>query len=567
MIRQSGVGLAATLAALLPAQADVTISGAATANMSCAGGVCVPTAVDAVLNVNELESLLAAGNVEVTTTGYGVQAKDIHVAAALGWSNTSTLALDAYKTVAVERPVTVRGEGGLSVKTNDGGTGGEFWCGSKGRVTFKNFAGTLAINGTAYTLVSSIATLAAAISANPSGAFALANSYDASGDGTYAASPVSTVFSGKFDGLGNTISNLTINDPTDNDLVGLFAETSGTLANIRLTNENVTGASGGSSDDTEHVGGLVAYESSGTIEHAFVSGAVAGNTGAIVGGLTGVEEGAVTSSITTATVSAVAPGAAGGLVGVTGNDSGPITDSYATGNVSGGAFTGGLVGLSSGPIKHSNASGAISGEDQYAYAGGLFGMNNGENIDRSFATGAVTCTFHCGGLVGLNALGPGGTATISKSYSTGSVTGTGGAGAGGLVGFNVAALVIDSYAMGAVSAQEAGGLVGNDAPNSISISRSYSAGTVSGTSGSTGGLIGDDQRSGTLKHDYWDTTTSGITNKSQGAGNIANDPGIKGLSNTKLQSGLPNGFSPRIWAENPNVNGGLPYLLTNAPII
>lgn len=57
---------------------------------------------------------------------------------------------------------------------------------------------------------------------------------------------------------------------------------------------------------------------------------------------------------------------------------------------------------------------------------------------------------------------------------------------------------------------------------------------------------------------------TGITNN-QGAGDLANDPGVKGLSNTKLQSGLPKGFSPRVWAENPDINGGLPYLIANPP--
>jgi hypothetical protein len=78
-------------------------------------------------------------------------------------------------------------------------------------------------------------------------------------------------------------------------------------------------------------------------------------------------------------------------------------------------------------------------------------------------------------------------------------------------------------------------------------------------------LIAADDFEGSLKKDYWDTTTTGVTNLAQGAGNIANDPGIKGLSNAKLLSHLPGGFNPRIWAETPNINGGLPYLVDNPP--
>ena len=42
-------------------------------------------------------------------------------------------------------------------------------------------------------------------------------------------------------------------------------------------------------------------------------------------------------------------------------------------------------------------------------------------------------------------------------------------------------------------------------------------------------------------------------------------PGITGLTTAQLQSGLPAGFDPSIWAESPNINGGLPYLITNPP--
>jgi hypothetical protein len=57
----------------------------------------------------------------------------------------------------------------------------------------------------------------------------------------------------------------------------------------------------------------------------------------------------------------------------------------------------------------------------------------------------------------------------------------------------------------------------------------------------------------------------GINNPSQGAGNIANDPGITGLTTQQLQSALPTGFDPKIWASNPNINNGYPYLRANPP--
>jgi hypothetical protein len=46
---------------------------------------------------------------------------------------------------------------------------------------------------------------------------------------------------------------------------------------------------------------------------------------------------------------------------------------------------------------------------------------------------------------------------------------------------------------------------------------------------------------------------------------VENDPGIKGLGNSELTSGLPKGFNPRVWTESPDINGGLPYLIANPP--
>jgi hypothetical protein len=64
---------------------------------------------------------------------------------------------------------------------------------------------------------------------------------------------------------------------------------------------------------------------------------------------------------------------------------------------------------------------------------------------------------------------------------------------------------------------------------------------------------------------YWDTDTSGVADPSRGAGNVSNEPGITGLSDAQLKSGLPSGFDPSIWAQSPSINGGFPYLIANPP--
>src|ERR1700733_6826164 len=119
VVRHVASGLilgAACAAVLLPASgamANVTISSDATQNMSCANGICSPTASKALLNAGDLETLLASGNVEVTTTGTGVQAKDIDVKAAVAWSSSSVLTLDAYRSIAIDQPVSVTGLAGM----------------------------------------------------------------------------------------------------------------------------------------------------------------------------------------------------------------------------------------------------------------------------------------------------------------------------------------------------------------------------------------------------------------------------------------------------------------------
>jgi len=120
--------------------------------------------------------------------------------------------------------VSVTGSGGLTLTTNDGGKRGILSFGPKGNVTFANLSSKLTINGASYKLINTVRGLAKAVAKNPTANFALAKSFDASGDGTYTAAPVQTTLNGSFEGLGNTISNLTIFDLSAADYVGLFAQ-------------------------------------------------------------------------------------------------------------------------------------------------------------------------------------------------------------------------------------------------------------------------------------------------------------------------------------------------------
>ena len=83
-----------------------------------------------------------------------------------------------------------------------------------------------------------------------------------------------------------------------------------------------------------------------------------------------------------------------------------------------------------------------------------------------------------------------------------------------------------SVATGSVSGGpncDCGGAIGDG--GQVSDTTSY--GSVNGNPGSdVGAFIGFDESAGDLSNDGWCTTSSGITDPAQGAGNIPNDPGI-----------------------------------------
>ena len=230
-------------------------------------------------------------------------------------------------------------------------------------------------------------------------------------------------FTGKFDGLGHTISNLYINDNTKS-LVGLFGATNGaTIQNIGLLNVNIT-ANGS-------VGTLVGDNCSSTIKNSYATGEVSGTS--IVGGLVGNNyTSTIENSYATVKVIGVTD-IIGGLVGR--NDaSSIIKNSYATGEVTGNEHIGGLVGYNedSSTIENSYATGKVVGIDaeedmeegtttvkKPKTLGGLVGYNIGSSIIKnSYATGDVSGDTNIGGLVGLN------TSAITTSYSNGKVTAT-----------------------------------------------------------------------------------------------------------------------------------------------
>ena len=313
------------------------------------------------------------------------------------------------------------------------------------------------------------------------------------------ASTATDGFSGSFVNPGkHEISLLTISRSTET-YVGLFSRLAAgaTIQGVILVGSRTTGRdsvgslvgfSDGVTDNNSatgsvfgqsNVGGLVGFSSSrSSIDNSYATGSVSGVSQ--VGGVVGNNFGSINYTYATSTV--IGTGSiVGGLVGFSRGD---ISDSYATGSVSGGSLVGGLVGfINSGDISGSYATGSVSGDD---VVGGLTGYQDfGIGITDSYATGSVSGGDRVGGLTGFQEVN----SSITDSYATGSVIGRADH-VGGLVGDQERdSSIRDSYATGSVSGDNhVGGLVGNSLGF---ISSSSATGSVSGAGDNIGGLVGN----------------------------------------------------------------------------
>ena len=229
-------------------------------------------------------------------------------------------------------------------------------------------------------------------------------------------------FSGTFDGNGKTITGLTINQPsTDN--VGLFAsiEDVGTVKNLTLDKVNVTANS--------NVGAVVG-QNWGTIENCSVSGSVTGlSDNSCVGGIAGFHR------------------------------KGSITDCHSSATVTGKAYVGGISGQSS-------------------------AKEGTTTIIACYSTGSVTATAdigdsYVGGVVGQNNVG----VILTACYATGNVKG-GSSCVGGVVGDNLSTVTACYHATGSVAGASGstGGVAGRNAQN-VTVTACYWNGTVTGDKG------------------------------------------------------------------------------------
>ncbi len=239
-------------------------------------------------------------------------------------------------------------------------------------------------------------------------------------------------FSGTFDGRGHEIKNLTISRPDDHN-IGFFNFIRGAnIRNVKLTGIDVTGR--------YSVGGFIGVadvklnvnDRTASIGNNIGNCAVTGNVtstngdqsassdGSYTGGFIGFNNGiadnktqiSIYSSIHNCRADVQVNAGSHYAGGFCGGNYGYITDSAATGTLTGARFSGGFLGGNEGGVYDCGSTVAVTGRD---YTGGFVGTTNG-TVMRCYSTGDVTGTIERnGGFLGS------GSGTVKECSSAGIV--------------------------------------------------------------------------------------------------------------------------------------------------
>ena len=255
-----------------------------------------------------------------------------------------------------------------------------------------------------------------------------------------------SVFAGNLDGKGHTVSNISIGTesaPMESDVFGLFGVTGGKLSNLNLDGVTICGTAKNVSGYVIGLAGALSGSASGPVENCHVANlsltvstpdsgrAAAYWIGGLVGALDGryIDECSVSGKITETS----GKGSIGGLIGELGRAA-KITYSHADVALDvkpdyyGGANVGGLIGKGNGEkdpetvISNCYATGNVTGG---AYSGGFAGSLWGLNIKNCYATGDVTGAFaSMATFAGTDAPAAYAYGSVTNCYTTGAVVGT-----------------------------------------------------------------------------------------------------------------------------------------------
>ncbi len=395
----------------------------------------------------------------------------------------------------------------------------------------------------------------------------------------------SPYFIGHFDGKGYSITNLTINRPTES-FVGLFSdvEVSASIKNVSLT-----GTVAGRTD----VGALIGYIWGDSVDKVVISNchsscSVVGryNVGGLIGETTNTE-----ISDCSATENIIAYTSAprtgnyeadfvGGFVGSTYGTT--IIRCSATGNIicapggQGATATATTVNgvvtaiqVTNGGSGYVASTTVISITGQLGHGSGAVGeavisggvitgitvTNGGSGYDLAVYVAVKTAySYSIGGFVG----GTSGD-TIDQCFATGNITGNGLFYNGGFVGYNVAS-ISNCYARGAIETlTDGGGFVGENDYNNI-IDNCYSTGLITDNGNDhsdIGGFCGIGSTG--ISDCFWDFNTSGT----------ATSDGGTWLTTAQMKTeanftGAGWNFTT-IWDIDGVLNDGYPWLIDNPP--
>ena len=255
-----------------------------------------------------------------------------------------------------------------------------------------------------------------------------------------------SVFAGNLDGKGHTVSNISIGTesaPLESDVFGLFGVTGGKLSNLNLDGVTICGTAKNVSGYVIGLAGALSGSAGGPVENCHVANLSmtvstpdSGRTAAYwIGGLVGaldgryIDECSVSGRITETS----GKGSIGGLIGELGRAA-KITYSHADVALNvkpdyyGGANVGGLIGKGNGEkdpetvISNCYATGNVVGG---AYSGGFAGSLWGLNIKNCYATGDVTDAFaSMATFAGTDAPAAYAYGSVTNCYTTGAVVGT-----------------------------------------------------------------------------------------------------------------------------------------------
>lgn len=175
----------------------------------------------------------------------------------------------------------------------------------------------------------------------------------------------------------------TISDCSSEVTIFAYSDYSGGLVGNNMSGVISNSYYRGNLTGYSNVGGLIGRMLYGTIRDSHVTGTVSGYY--YVGGLTGYSDSGIIINSYTDNITVTGEGSeAGGLVGY--NTDGTISQSHATGKVNGNSMVGGLIGNNNSAVTNSYSDCEVTGISD---VGGFIGSNDGTVANDCYAEGTV----------------------------------------------------------------------------------------------------------------------------------------------------------------------------------